>query len=96
MPTKKPAPKKANLDKKFQTVKKTMQTEAKFVEKESKEIATWIGRRRKVSSAEEKVYTIVWIILLLLWLYVLRQMLGGMILLVIWILFVTGFFHRKN
>jgi hypothetical protein len=77
-------------------VKKTMQTEAKFVEKESKEIATWIGRRRKVSSAEEKVYTIVWIILLLLWLYVLRQMLGGMILLVIWILFVTGFFHRKN
>jgi hypothetical protein len=49
-----------------------------------------------VSSSEEKIYTIVWIILLLLWLYVLRNMLGGMILLVIGILFVTGFFHRKN
>lgn len=96
MPTKKPAPKKANFDKKFQNVKKTVQTEAKFVEKEWKEIATWVGRRWKVSSSEEKIYTIVWIILLLLWLYVLRNMLGGMILLVIWILFVTGFFHRKN
>ncbi|MFZ2150820.1 MAG: hypothetical protein WAZ12_04145 [Candidatus Absconditicoccaceae bacterium] len=96
MPTKKPAPKKATFDKKFQTVKKTVQTEAKFVEKESKEIATGVGRRWKVSSSEEKIYTIVGIILLLLGLYVLRNMLGGMILLVIGILFVTGFFHRKN
>ena len=96
MPTKKPIQKKVNFDKKFQDVKKTVQTEAKFVEKESKEIATWVGRRWKVSSSEEKIYTIVGVILLLLWLYVLRQMLGGMVLLVIWILFVTGFFHRKN
>lgn len=96
MPTKKPAPKKANFDKKVQDVKRTVQTEAKFVEKESKEIATWIGRRWKISSTEEKIYTIVWIILLLLWLYVLRQMLWGMILLVIWILFVTWFFHKKS
>jgi len=92
MPTKKQAPKKVNFDR----VKKTVEKEAKFVEKETKQIATWVNNWWKTSSWEEKFYTIVWIILLLLWLYVLRNMLGGMILLVLWILFVTWFFYKKN
>ncbi len=99
-PTKKPAPKKANFDKKFQTVKKTVQTEAKFVEKESKEIATWIGRRWKISSNEEKLYSIVWIILVIIWLYILfnnwRWLFVSALFIVLWVLFTTWYFHKKK
>jgi hypothetical protein len=67
MPTKKPTSKKpvskkpvskVNLDAKLENVKKTVQKEAKFVEKESKELANGLTRWWKVSSTEEKVYTI--------------------------------------
>lgn len=75
---------------------KNMEKEAKVIKSESKEIGSKIGNRWEVASTEEKVFTIIGIILLILGLYVLRQMVGGMILIVIGILFVTGFFMKRK
>ncbi len=106
MPTKKPSPKKkvttkkTNFDKKLQEVKKTVESEAKFVEKESKEIATWISKRWKISSWEEKLYSIFWIILLVIGLYILLNnwwwLFVSAIFIILWILFVSGYFHKSK
>lgn len=63
---------------------------------ETKEIEGKIGARREVSSTEEKMFTIIGIILLVFGIYYMRQFLGGMILVVLGILFVTGFFLRRK
>ncbi|MEI8008395.1 MAG: hypothetical protein WCI00_02955 [bacterium] len=49
-----------------------------------------------MSTTEEKMFTIIGIILLIFGLYVLRNMIGGMLLIVLGILFVTGFFLRRK
>jgi hypothetical protein len=38
---------------------------------------------------------VLWIILLLIGLYVLRNIVGWLILIIVWMLFVTGFFAKK-
>jgi hypothetical protein len=81
---------------KVNNFKKVVKTEAGVIGKESKELGKKVGTRREHSSTEEKVYTILGIILLILGLYTLKTMIGGMILIVIGILFVTGFFMRKK
>jgi hypothetical protein len=48
------------------------------------------------ASDEERIYMILWIILLIVGLYVLRNIVGGLVLIIIWIFFVTGFFAKKS
>ncbi len=104
MPAKKPikktpaskAPIKSSVEQKAKTFAKSVEKEAKVISKESKELGSKIWTRREVSSSEEKVYTIIGIILLIFGLYALRQMIRGMLLIVLGILFVTGFFIKRN
>lgn len=91
-----PVKKVAAIPTKANDLKKAVKEEAKVIGKGSKEFGQKVGTRWEHSSTEEKVYTILGILLLILGLYVLRQMIGGMILIVIGILFVTGFFIRKR
>jgi hypothetical protein len=89
-PVKKAAPSKVN------EFKKVVKAEAKVISKEGKDLGHKVGTRRETSSTEEKVYTILGILLLIFGLYFLKQVIGGMILIVIGILFVTGFFIRNK
>jgi len=75
---------------------KNFEKEARVIKTESRELGSKIGTRREVSSTEEKMFTIIGIILLIFGLYVLRNMIGGMLLIVLGILFVTGFFLRRK
>ncbi|MFA7717510.1 MAG: hypothetical protein WC875_02250 [Candidatus Absconditabacterales bacterium] len=102
MPAKKPVKKTdnkvtvANVEKKAKLFAKSVEKEAKVVKAEGKEIGTKIGARREVSSTEEKIYTILGILILIRGLYILRGMIGGMLLIVLGILFVTGFFLKRK
>lgn len=102
-PTKKPVAKKApaktvvkTAEKKFDEVKKQFKEEAKFVQEESKVIASGIGKWWDRSSTEEKIYTILGIIALIWGLYVLKNMIWGLLLIIVGILFVTGYFVKKE
>lgn len=102
MPAKKPA-KKATIKKTVSAVEmkaksfaKDVEKEAKVLKNESKEIGSKIGNRRELASTEEKIFTIIGIILLIFGLYTLRNMIGGMLLIVLGMLFVTGFFLRRK
>ena len=75
---------------------KNFEKEANVIKTEGKEIGSKIGARREESTNEEKIFTILGIILLILGLYVLRNMIGGMLLIVLGILFVTGFFLKRK
>jgi uncharacterized membrane protein len=96
MAVKKTPVKKVATATKVNNFKKVVKEEANVIGKEGKELSNKVGTRREHSSTEEKVYTILGIILLVLGLYTLKTMIGGMILIVIGILFVTGFFMRKK
>ena len=61
---------------------------------QTKQAATWISKWWKKSSTVEKVTTIVWIILLVCALRVLRSLIWGILLLLFWILWVTGYFDE--
>jgi len=97
MAVKKTPVKKLTINRaKVNNFKKVVKAEAKVIGKESKEFGHKVGTRRETSNTEEKVYTILGILLLIFGLYVLRQMIGGMMLIVIGILFVTGFFMKRK
>lgn len=101
MPAKKPikktpAKKASAVETKAKSFAKNFEKEAKVIKSESKEIGSKIGARREVSTTEEKIFTIIGIILLIFGLYVLRNMIGGMLLIVMGILFVTGFFLKRQ
>ena len=70
--------------------------EEKFNEgaEKTKQAATWISKWWKRSSTVEKVTTIVWIILLICALWVLRSLIWGILLLLFWILWVSGYFDE--
>ncbi len=93
---KKTVAKKSDFEKKFDDVKKNTKTTAKKVETESKKIMTWVGSWWTKASDEEKIYMVLWIILLLIGLYVLRTIVGGLLLIIVGILFVTGFFVKNK
>lgn len=95
MAVKKAATKKSDLEKKFDDVKHTTEKTAKKVEIESKKIASWVGSWWSKANDEEKIYMVLWIILLIIGLYVLRNIVGWLILIIVWILFVTWFFAKK-
>lgn len=84
---------KAEVKSKVMEFKKAVKVEAKSIEKQ---IESKVGTRWETSSTEEKVYTIIGILLLIVALYMLRQIVGGMLLIVIGILCVTGFFMKKG
>lgn len=99
-PVQKKVVKKNKVDDKVNQVRNIVREEAKFVEKESKEIATWLGKRWKNSSTEEKVYSVVWIILLIIGLYILfnngRWIFVSALFIIIWVLFVNWYFTKKR
>lgn len=96
MAVKKAAAKKSDLEKKFDDVKHTTEKTAKKVEVESKKIASWVGSWWSNANDEERVYMVLWIVLLIIGLYVLRHIIGWLILIIVWMLFVTGFFAKKT
>ena len=104
MPTKKPVKKAvaatkktvSTVELKAKSFAKNFEQEAKVIKAESKEFGSKIWTRRELSTTEEKMFTIIGIILLIFGLYVLRNMIGGMLLIVLGILFVTGFFLRRK
>ena len=106
-PAKKAAPKqvakkvssdvvKKNVEKTLAEVKTKAQQEAKFIQAESKVLATGVSKWWNSSSTEEKVYTLLGITLLVWGLYYLKGMLWGMLLVIVGILFVTGYFVKKG
>lgn len=94
-PAKKPTV-AVEVEKKLDEAKKQIHEEAKFVQEESKELATGVTKWWNHSSSEEKIYTILGIFALIWGLYVLRSMVGGLLLIIIGILFVTGYFVKKE
>lgn len=101
-PAKKPAPKATakkavdQVEKKLDEAKRQIHQEAKFVQEESKELATGVTKWWNHSSTEEKIYTVLGILALIWGLYILSDMLGGILLIIIGILFVTGYFVKKD
>lgn len=100
---KKPAAKKptvkstvSKVEKKVKKIEAQFEEEAKEIQKESKERWNKISARRHTSSTEEKVYMILWIILLVRGLVELSQFIRGLVLIIFWILFVTWFFVSKK
>lgn len=98
MPAKKPVKKSgaAKVETKVKAFAKSVEKEAKTVQKSSEELGSKIGSRRHVASTEEKIYTIIGILLLIRGLYVLKGLVRGMLLIVVGILFATGFFTRRH
>ncbi|EKD25259.1 MAG: hypothetical protein ACD_80C00092G0003 [uncultured bacterium (gcode 4)] len=93
------APKRtvASVENKVKSFAKNVEKEAKDrFGKETKEISSKIGTRWEVSTSEEKMFTIIGILLLILGIYYMRQFIGGMLLIVIGLLFVTGFFLKRK
>ncbi len=100
---KKPAAKKptvkatvSKVEKKVKKIESQFEEEAKEIKKESKERWNKISARRHTSSTEEKVYMILWIILLVRGLVELSQFIRGLVLIIFWLLFVTWFFVSKK
>lgn len=83
-------------EKKIDEVKKQFKEEAKFVKEEGKVIASGIWTWWEKSSTEEKIYTILGIIALIWGLYVLKNMIWGLLLIIVGLLFVTGYFIKKE
>ncbi|MFA7298150.1 MAG: hypothetical protein WC010_00745 [Candidatus Absconditabacterales bacterium] len=103
MPVKKPIKRKvvrktvSSVEKKVKSFARNVEHEAKTrFSEEGKEIGSKISVRREVSTTEEKMFTIIGILLLIFGIYYMRQFLGGMILIVLGILFVTGFFLKRR
>ncbi len=108
MPTKKPVksskptqPSKKNiLETKAKKLVKDLEKKAKMVEKETKVVSKKVESRRHKASTEEKIFTIMWIIAIIRGLSILfkngRRLFISMLLIIIGILLVTGFFTKKQ
>ena len=96
MAVKKTETKKTDFEKKIDEVKKTTTQTAKKVEVESKKIFSEAWNRWHRATEEERIYMVLWVILLIIWLYVLRSIVGGLLLIILWMLFVTWFFANKK
>jgi len=99
MPAKKTTKKssaRSSVELKAKSFAKNFEKEAKVIKNEGKEFGSKIGARWEVATTEEKMFTIIGILLLIFGLYVLRNMIGGMLLIVLGILFVTGFFLKRK
>ena len=96
MPEKKE--KKTDFEKKMWEAKDSLMESAWKVWEKGKEVAWEIGGRWKRSDTTEKVCKIAWIILIILWFLDkdLREILLPLILIVVGILLVTGFFNSSK
>ncbi len=92
--------KKSPMEKKTQEFAKNFEKEAKMIKNEGKIIGSKIGNRREKSSNEEKIFMVLGIIALIRGLSILfkngRRLFMSMLLIVLWILLVTGFFNKKK
>lgn len=108
MVTKKPVKKapakkstvKSAVEAKAKTFAKGFEKEAKVFKDESKVIGSKIGTRRERSNTEEKIFMVLGIIALIRGLSILfkngRRLFVSMLLIIIGILLVTGFFSKKK
>lgn len=101
MATKKTAPKKSvakktDFEKKINTVKSTVNKEAKEFEKEGKNALNRLEKRRYNTPSNERISVIAGIIVLIIGLYQLRQFVVWLIIIILGILLVTGFFTKSH
>ncbi len=96
MPEKKE--KKTDFEKKMWEAKDSLVDTAGKVWEKSKEVAGEIWWRWKKSDTAEKICKILWIVLIILWLFFksIRALIIPLILIVVWILLVTGFFNSSK
>ena len=89
----------SSFEKKFWEAKESMRETAGKVWAEWKRVAGKIGNRWDRSSTEEKVCMILWIILLVIWVFgfeSVRSLIIPLILIILGILLVTGFFSTPK
>lgn len=99
MPEKKEVKKtaaKTDFEKKVNEAKKATVETAEKVGEESKKVAWKIWYRRENSTTEDKICRILWLILLIIGLIVLWDIVFGLILILLWVALVTGFFTKKG
>lgn len=105
MPTKKPvkkAPvkKSSGVEAQAKNFAKNFEKEAKVFKDESKVIGSKIGTRRERSNTEEKIFMVLGVIAIIRGLSILfkngRRLFISMLLIIIGILLVTGFFSKKK
>ena len=87
-----------SFEKKFWEAKDSLKETAWKVWEKSKEVANEIGGRWKRADTEEKVCKIAWIVLIILW-FLFKSvwaLLLPLLLIVIGILLVTGFFNTSK
>lgn len=97
MPEKKE--KKTDFEKKMWEAKDSLKETAGKVWEKSKEVAGEIWGRWKKSDTTEKVCTCIWILLILIWLFAfdsVRKLIIPLIMIILWVLLVTGFFNSKK
>lgn len=96
MPEKKE--KKTDFEKKMWEAKDSLMETAWKVGEKGKEVAWELWWRWEKSNTEEKVCKIVWVILIILWFLFksIRALLLPLLLIVIGILLVTGFFNSSK
>ena len=96
MAVKKTTKKMIDLEKKVDEVKDVAKETAKKVEVHSKNFFSKIGDWWIKSTWEERIYMILWIILLIIGAYILRTILVGLLIIVIGYLFVSWYFVSKK
>lgn len=104
MPAKKPAKKapakKVTMETKAKAFAKNVEKEAKVLTAEGKVIGSKIGNRRERSSTEEKAFMVLGVIALIRGLSILfkngRRLFISMLLIIMGLLLVTGFFTKKK
>ena len=87
---------KSNFERKFDDVKNTTTKTARQVEKEFRAKTSWLNSWWSRASDEEKIYMILWLISLALGLYLLLDLVLWIVLIIVGMLFVTGFFVKKH
>ena len=97
MPEKKE--KKTDFEKKMWEAKDSLKETAGKVWERSKEMAGEIWGRWKKSDTAEKICTCLWILLILIWLFAfdsVRKLIVPLIMIILWVLLVTGFFNQSK
>lgn len=77
-------------------VKAIVKKESTIVKKESRGIATGIWNWWKSFSIEKRIFILLWILFLIVWLYLLRHMIAWILLFALGLFFVTGYFLKKE
>lgn len=95
MPSKKTT-NESSFEKTVDTAKEATVKAAEKVGEKSKKVVWKIATRWESATTEDKIFRILWAILLLIWLIVLWDMVIGLILILLWAALVTGFFYKDK